>query len=97
VTDFSWGYRIISILRYENVLPGIGIEPTIVWSHDVQGVSPGPGENFVEGRKSVIVSTTIRFSPAWDAAVGYTAFFGGGSANLLRDRDFVQVGLRYLF
>ncbi|EIT69095.1 MULTISPECIES: DUF1302 domain-containing protein [Hydrocarboniphaga] len=97
VTDFSWGYRIISILRYENVLPGIGIEPTIVWSHDVQGVSPGPGENFVEGRKSVIVSTTIRFSPAWNAAVGYTAFFGGGSANLLRDRDFVQVGLRYLF
>ena len=97
VTDFSWGYRIISILRYENVLPGIGVEPTIIWSHDVSGVSPGPGENFVEGRKSVIISTTVRFSQAWNAAVGYTTFFGGGSHNLLRDRDFAQVGLRYQF
>jgi len=97
VTDFSWGYRVVSILRYENVVPGVGVEPTIVWSHDVSGVSPGPGENFVEGRKIVIVSTTIRFSQAWNAAIGYTSFFGGGSHNLLRDRDFAQVGLRYLF
>ncbi len=97
VTDFSWGYRIISILRYENVLPGIGVEPTIIWSHDVNGVSPGPGENFVEGRKTVIFSTVVRFSQAWNAAFGYTTFFGGGSRNLLRDRDFAQVGLRYQF
>ena len=97
VTDFSWGYRVIAIMRYENVLPGIGVEPTIIWSQDVHGVSPGPGENFVEGRKAVIVSTTVRFSQAWNAAVGYTVFYGGGSNNLLRDRDFAQVGLRYLF
>lgn len=97
VTDFSWGYRVIGILRYENVLPGIGVEPTIIWSHDVSGVSPGPGENFVEGRKTIIVSTTVRFSQAWNAAVGYTTFFGGGRYNLLRDRDFAQVGLRYQF
>ncbi|MDB5969432.1 MAG: hypothetical protein JWQ90_1882 [Hydrocarboniphaga sp.] len=97
VTDFSWGYRVIAIMRYENVIPGIGVEPTIIWSHDVSGVSPGPGENFVEGRKSVIASATVRFTQAWAAAVGYTTFFGGGSHNLLRDRDFVQVGLRYQF
>jgi hypothetical protein len=96
-TDFAWGYRAIAIMRYENVLPGIGVEPTVIWSQDVSGVSPGPGENFVEGRKSVIISTTVRFSQAWAAAVGYTTFFGGGNRNLLRDRDFAQVGLRYLF
>ncbi|WP_428311953.1 DUF1302 domain-containing protein [Hydrocarboniphaga sp.] len=97
VTDFSWGYRVIALLRYENVLPGIGVEPTIIWSQDVSGVSPGPGENFVEGRKSVIVSTTVRLSQAMAVAAGYTAFFGGGSHNLLADRDFVQVGMRYQF
>lgn len=97
VTDFSWGYRVIALLRYENVIPGIGIEPTIIWSQDVSGVSPGPGENFVEGRKSVITSATIRLSQAMAVAAGYTTFFGGGSHNLLRDRDFVQVGMRYLF
>lgn len=97
VTDFSWGYRIISILRYENVLPGIGIEPTFIWAHDVSGVSPGPGENFVEGRKTIIASAVVRFTAAFNAAVGYTVFFGGGNNNLLRDRDFAQVGLRYQF
>jgi hypothetical protein len=97
VTDFSWGYRVIALLRYENVLPGIGIEPTIIWSQDVSGVSPGPGENFVEGRKSVITSATIRLSQAMAVAAGYTTFFGGGARNLLRDRDFVQVGMRYQF
>jgi hypothetical protein len=97
VTDFAWGYRAIGILRYENVLPGIGVEPSIIWLHDVSGVSPGPGENFVEGRKTLITSAVIRFSAAFNAAVGYTAFFGGGSNNLLHDRDFAQIGLRYLF
>lgn len=96
-TSFSWGYRVISLIRYENVLPGIGVEPTLVWMHDVHGVSPGPGENFVEGRKTVIANAVIRFSTALNAAIGYTAFFGGGSHNLLRDRDFAQVGLRYQF
>lgn len=98
VTDFSWGYRAIGILRYENILPGgIGMEPTIIFSHDVNGTSPGPGENFVEGRKSAIINNVIRLSQELNIAFGYAWFFGAGDRNLLRDRDFAQFGLRYQF
>jgi hypothetical protein len=97
VTPSSWGYRLISIVRYENVLPGIGIEETIVWSHDVNGVSPGPGENFAEGRKMAIANTVVRLTTELNVAFTYTWFFGGGKANLLADRDFAQIGVRYQF
>ena len=61
-TDFSYGYRIIAILRYDNVFPGISFEPTIIWAHDLDGIAPGPGENFVEGRKNLITNVEMRFA-----------------------------------
>lgn len=97
VTSTAWGYRLINILRYENVFPGIGVEETIVWMHDVNGVSPGPGENFVKGRKTAIANTVVRLTTELNVAFAYYWFFGGGTHNLLADRDFAQIGLRYQF
>ncbi len=96
-TDFSWGYRLIGIFRYPNVLPGISVEPTLIWAHDVSGVAPGPGENFIEGRKNFIINIETRIGQSWSTNLGYVGFYGGGEHNLLRDRDLVQVGLRYRF
>ncbi|WP_374680056.1 DUF1302 family protein, partial [Hydrocarboniphaga effusa] len=48
VDKFSWGYRLIAIIKYESVLPGISIQPFILFGHDVNGTAPGPAENFVE-------------------------------------------------
>jgi hypothetical protein len=96
-TAFSWGYRVIGIFRYDNVFPGISFENTLIWAQDIDGVAPGPGENFVEGRKNVIANSEMRFAQGWSTALAYSAFFGGGSNNLLHDRDFVQVGIRYRF
>lgn len=98
--DFAWGYRLITALRYESVLPGVSIENTLIWAQDVSGVAPGPGENFVAGRKSAIANIEVRlprYAQGLSVSLGYAAFFGGGSANLMRDRDFVQAGARLRF
>lgn len=96
-TSFSWGYRLINIVKYESVLPGISVQPTLTFAHDVKGTAPGPAENFVEGRKTIIalVETRYKSSLAW--AAGYTWFTGGGVHNLLRDRDYAQTYIKYQF
>jgi hypothetical protein len=73
------------------------MEPTVIWAHDVHGTAPGPGENFVEGRKNLIVNVETRFAQGWSTAIGYVGFYGAGEHNLLRDRDFVNLGVRYRF
>ena len=97
VDKFSWGYRIISIIKYESVAPGISLQPFIVWSHDVNGTGPGPAENFVKGRKSVLANLETRYKEAISFTVGYGWYFGGGENNLYRDRDFAQAFVRYQF
>lgn len=95
--DLSAGYRLIAISRYDNIFPGISLEWTNIFAHDFYGTAPGPGENFVEGRKNLISNAEVRFAQGWSAAVAYVGFFGGDEFNLLRDRDFVNLGLRYRF
>ncbi|AXQ29767.1 DUF1302 family protein [Solimonas sp. K1W22B-7] len=97
VDKFSWGYKIITIVKYESVAPGISLQPFIVWSHDVNGTGPGPAENFVKGRKQVLANLETRYKEAISFTVGYGWFFGGGNNNLYRDRDFAQAFVRYQF
>lgn len=94
---FSWGYRVISLFSYENVLPRIGLHPSLVWSHDVQGTSPGPGGNFVAGRKQLDLMLEIRYESSLSLNLGYTWFFGGGVYNTMSDRDYAQFFLKYQF
>lgn len=93
----SWGYRLIGIVSYESVLPGISLRPVVVWSHDVKGTSPGPAGNFVERRKQADLLVETRYKEALSFNVGYTWFFGAGPHNLLRDRDYAQFFVRYQF
>jgi hypothetical protein len=95
--DVSAGYRVIAIVRYDNVFPGISVEWTNILMHDIYGTAPGPGENFVEGRKNLITNAEVRFGQGWSAAAAYSGFYGAGEHNLLRDRDFINLGVRYRF
>jgi hypothetical protein len=97
VDKFSWGYRVISIIKYESVFPAISLQPFLVWSQDVQGTSPGPAENFVAGRKSMVANLETRYKDFVSLTLGYTWYFGGGDNNLLRDRDFAQAFFRVQF
>ena len=94
---FSWGYRVISMFSYESVLPSISLRPVLTWSHDVGGTAPGPGGNFVKGRMQLDSLLEARYRDFLSVGLGYTFFMGGGSANLLRDRDYAQAFVRYQF
>lgn len=95
--EFSAGYRIIGIVRYENVFPGISFEPLFVIWHDFYNTAPGPGENFVEGRQIYILNVEMRVGQNWSGIAGVTIFRGAGKANVFNDRDFLQFGIRYRF
>ncbi|SEQ03567.1 Protein of unknown function [Solimonas aquatica] len=97
VDKFSTGYRLISIVKYESVLPGISLQPFMIWAHDVKGTSPGPAENFVEGRRQLIANLETRYKSFMSFTLGYTWYIGGGANNLLRDRDFAQAFLKLQF
>lgn len=93
----SWGYRVISIFKYESVLPGISLQPTIFYSQDVMGTSPGPGGNFVAGSKIASFNLETRYKSDLSFTAGYTWFWGGGQYNPLSDRDFLQFFIKYQF
>jgi len=97
VTSFSWGYRAGVMLHYSDVLAqGFNLRPLLVFTHDVSGVSPGLGENFLEGRRIGIVDLRLNYG-AFDASLAQTFIFGGGNRNTLHDRDFftASIGMRF--
>ncbi|MGH8461663.1 MAG: DUF1302 family protein [Stenotrophobium sp.] len=96
-TKFSWGYNIISLVRYESVLPGISLQTQITIKHDVNGNAPGPAENFLGGRKVFDVLQEVRYKSSLAFDVGYNWITGGGDKNLLSDRDALRAYVKYQF
>lgn len=95
-TEFAWGYRVIAKLDYNNVFAGINVSPRVVFSHDVEGITPDPLFLFVEDRKSVALSVDFDYQSRWQATIGYNAFFDGvGTTNQMEDRDFVSLSIKY--
>lgn len=98
VTDTSWGYRLLMAPTYNNVFgTAWNMTPRIAFNHDVDGVSPGPGGNFIEGRKQVTLGLNFSYQSKWQMGMSYTNFFGAGKNNLLSDRDFVAASVSYSF
>jgi len=93
----SWGYVIAARLEYNNVIASWNLLPHATWQHDVRGVSPGPGGNFIEGRHAITVGLGANLQAKWDFDVSYTQFGGAGQYNLLNDRDFVAASIKFSF
>lgn len=95
---FSWGYRSVVRSEYNSVFgSSVTFAPRIAFNHDVNGTTPGPGGNFVEGRKSLTLGSELIYLNQWSFDASYTSFFGAGDRNLIRDRDFVSFSVRYSF
>lgn len=94
---FSWGYRIATQLTYNNVLNRYVVAPTIVFAHDVKGTSATPILNFVDGRKSLVMGIKTTYLSVWELGLGYQRYWGGGSYNLIKDRDNVSISVGYSF
>jgi hypothetical protein len=91
----AWGYRVVAQLTYDGVLGGLTLRPRLRWTHDVDGVTPGPGVVFIEDRKTLTAALDIQYTQRWTASLSYFRDFGGIEfggmpANPLGDRDFVR-------
>ena len=79
-TQFSWGYRLAARADYNSVFgTSITLSPRIAFNHDVSGTTPGPGGNFLEGRKSMTLGLEANYLNNWVFDLSYTSFFGGGN------------------
>ncbi|NDY95758.1 DUF1302 domain-containing protein [Wenzhouxiangella limi] len=97
-TSFSWGYRLVVAPTYNNVFGSAwSMTPRLAFNHDVQGVTPGPGGNFIAGRKQATLGLQLNYLSQWRLDFAYTNFFGAGINNLLGDRDFVSGSISYSF
>lgn len=89
-TTDSWGYRARAIWDYPDVFAGVNLRPSVAWSHDVKGYSPGPGGNFEEGRKAISLGLDAEYQNTYTASLSYTNFFDG-KYSTVDDRDFIAL------
>jgi len=95
-SSFSWGIRQLNLLTYNNLFWGLNFKPLIGFFWDINGISPGPGGNHIEGRKLILAGTDIE-KGNFGGGFRYTWSTGGGVYNQERDRDNFQVSVRYQF
>ncbi|QCZ93481.1 DUF1302 domain-containing protein [Salinimonas iocasae] len=95
-TDSAWGYRLLAVADYNNIMAGVNLRARATFSHDVDGTTPDPLFLFIEDRKSANLSLTFDYLNRWSATASYNTFFGGvGTTNQLSDRDFVSFNIKY--
>jgi len=95
-TASSWGYRLGGSLIYNGVLGGLTLAPALLWTHDVNGVTPAPLGTFLEDRKSISAVLNSSYISQWTASLGYTHFLNGNES-LIRDRDLLSFRVSYTF
>jgi len=95
--DFSWGYRIVGRLTYNNAIGAWSLAPRFSWAHDPHGITPGPGGSFIAGRMAASVGVQAQYQNAWQIDLSYTAFMGAGRYNLINDRDFIGGFVKFSF
>ncbi len=93
----SWGYRLAGKLTYNNAIGAWSLLPRFSWQHDVDGVTPGPGGNFIDGRMAFTVGLAINYLSRWEFDVSYTNYSGADRYNLINDRDFLGGFVKYSF
>ena len=93
--EVSWGYRVRARFDYNNVFAGWNLATTYSFSHDVNGTTPSPINNFLEDRKAFGLTLGFDYQRQIGVNLGVTTFFGAGEKNLINDRDFVSLAINY--
>ncbi|MFT4653489.1 MAG: hypothetical protein ACJA0G_002196 [Kangiellaceae bacterium] len=95
-TQGAWGYRLLAVADFNNVLAGMNLRARATFSHDVNGTTPDPLFLFLEDRKSANLGFTFDYLSKWSFSASYSAFWGGvGTTNALSDRDFASFNIKY--
>ncbi len=95
-TETSWGYRARLGAKYSNLFAGIDINPTLSFSHDVDGYAASPGGAFSEGQQTLGLSVQASYLETYRATLAYKQFMGG-NYNVLSDRDFASISVDVQF
>ena len=74
--DDSWGYRLALRLDYLSLIGAWNFSPRFVWSQDVDGTTPGPGGNFVDGRRGATLGVLASYQSRFEVDFSYTTFDG---------------------
>lgn len=96
-TKNAWGYVVAGRLEYNNAIGAVNVVPRFSFAQDVDGVSPGPGGNFIESRKGLTVGLGFNYLSKWELDLSYTSFFGADRYNLQNDRDFIAASVKFTF
>jgi len=95
-TDDAWGYRLLAVADWNDIMAGVNLRARATFAHDVEGTTPDPLFLFTEDVKSAALSLTFDYLSKWSATASYSAFWGGiGTTNALSDRDFVSFNIKY--
>ena len=84
-------------MDYNNAIGAFNLSPRFAWQHDVSGISPAPGGNFLEGFKALTVGVTATYQNAFEIDLSYTSYSGGDRYNLINDRDFIATSVKFTF
>jgi len=96
-TDTAYGYVVAGRFDYNNAFGAVNLLPRFSWAHDVSGVSPGPGGNFIEGRKALTLGLGFQYQINWEWDLSYTRYSGASRYNLVTDRDFLAANVKFSF
>lgn len=95
-TDSAWGYRVILAGELNGVFGSFNLKPQVVFSHDVEGITPDPLFLFHEDKKSLGVNLEFDYQSTFSFGFSYNAFFDGvGGVNQMDDRDYVSFNVKY--
>jgi hypothetical protein len=95
--SFSWGYRLVTRLDFFNAIGPITVMPLFVWFHDVEGTTPSPISNFIEGRKEMALALRWDYLNFLKGAISYQMYMGAGQHNQIHDRDLLSFSASMAF
>jgi hypothetical protein len=93
--SFSMGYRVRARFDYNNAVGAVTLSPHVGFADDINGTTPLPLGNFIEGRKAFTLGIGANYQNTWSADLSYTTYFGAKEFNLTHDRDFVALSVTW--
>lgn len=96
-TSFSYGYRVALKGQYSRAIGDISLYPTILYFHDLGGISPATIDNYVSGRQTLSLQMDAEITQSIGAGMQYQIFTGAGRNNQRSDRDSLGMYVRYGF
>jgi hypothetical protein len=94
---WTYGYRTLARLTYNNLIEGVQLLPALLLFHDLGGISSASTPNFVSGRKTLYALLDIELNESLKVNVQYQFYTGGGLYNVLNDRDNLSLSVAYAF